>query len=47
MEQLGKNPQSYESVYNATSLYEQKPMKTDDFTRLRKKKLKNALKKGK
>ena len=30
-EQLGKNSQNYESVYNETSAYEQKPIKTDDF----------------
>ena len=31
IEQLGKNPQHYESVHNEARVYEQKPIKIDDF----------------
>ena len=39
-ESLGKNPQNYEGVCNETCIYEQKPMKIDDFKEADKKKVK-------
>ena len=33
---MGKNRQNYESVHNETCVYEQKPVKIDDFNNGRK-----------
>ena len=46
-EQLGKNSQNYESVYNETSAYEQKPIKTDDFNEAEEKEVKERAEKRK
>ena len=44
---LGKNPQKYERVCNETSVYEQKPIKIDDFNEAEKKEIKEPVKKRK
>ena len=44
---MGKNPQNYESVYNETSVYEQKPIKTDDFNEAEEKEVKERVEKRK
>ena len=33
IESLGKNPPNYENVHNETDVYEQKPIKIDDFNK--------------
>ena len=44
---LGKNPQKYEGVYNETSVYEQKPIKIDDFNEAEEKEIKEPVQKRK
>ena len=44
---MGKNFQNYESVYNETSAYEQKPIKTDDFNEAEEKEVKERFEKRK
>ena len=47
VQQLGENPQNYESVHNETSVYEQKPIKIDDFNEAEEKENKEHVKKRK
>ena len=44
---LGKNPQKYEGVCNETSVYEQKPIKIDDFNEAEEKEIKEPAEKRK
>ena len=44
---LGNNPQKYERVCNETSVYEQKPIKIDDFNEAEKKEIKEPVEKRK
>ena len=44
---LGKNPQKYEGVCNETSVYEQKPIKIDDFNEAEEKEIKEPVQKRK
>ena len=44
---LGKNPQKYEGVCNETSVYQQKPIKTDDFNEAEEKEIKDPVEKRK
>ena len=46
-EQLGKNPQNYESVHNETSVYEQESIKIDDFNKDDEKEVKEHVEKRK
>ena len=45
--QLGENLQNYESVHNEASVYEQKPIKTDDFNEAEDKVVKERIEKRK
>ena len=45
IEQLGKNPQSYESAHNKTCVYEQKPIKINDFNKAEEKEVKECIEK--
>ena len=47
VQQLGENPQNYESVHNETSVYEQKPIKIDDFNEAEEKENKEHVEKRK
>ena len=47
MEMLRKNPQSHEGVSNEVSVYEQKPIKIDDFNEIEEKKIKERVEKRK
>ena len=47
MEMLSKNPQSHEGVSNEVSVYEQKPIKIDDFNEIEEKKIKERVEKRK
>ena len=47
IECLGKNPQNYENVHDETYVYEQKPIKTDDFTETEEKEVKEHVEKRK
>ena len=40
---LGKNPQNYEGVCNKISVYEQKPIKIDDFNKAEEKQIKERI----
>ena len=40
---LGKNPQNYEGVCNKISVYEQKPIKIDDFNKAEESKIKERI----
>ena len=44
---LGKNSQKYEGVCNETSVYEQKPIKIDDFNEAEEKEIKEPVEKRK
>ena len=44
---LGKNPQKYERVCSETSVYEQKPIKIDDFNEAEEKEIKEPVQKRK
>ena len=44
---LGKYPQKYEGVCNETSVYEQKPIKIDDFNEAEEKEIKEPAEKRK
>ena len=44
---LSKNPQSHEGVRNEVSVYEQKPIKIDDFNEIEEKKIKERVEKRK
>ena len=44
---MGKNPQNYESVHNETCVYEQKPIKIDDFNEAYEKEVKERVEKAK
>ena len=45
MEQLGKSPQNYENICNKTFVYEQKPIKIDDFNEAEEKEVKGRVEK--
>ena len=45
IEYLQKNPQNYENVRNETSVYEQKPIKIDDFNEIEEKEVKECVEK--
>ena len=47
MEMLSKNPQSHEGVSNEVSVYEQKPIKIDDFNEIEEKEIKERVEKRK
>ena len=47
MEMLSKKPQSYEGVRNEVSVYEQKPIKIDDFNEIEEKEIKERVEKRK
>ena len=47
MEKLRKNPQSHEGVSNEVSVYEQKPIKIDDFNEIEEKEIKERVEKRK
>ena len=47
MEMLRKNPQSHEGVSNEVSVYEQKPIKIDDFNEIEEKEIKERVEKRK
>ena len=40
---LGKNPQNYEGACNKISVYEQKPIKIDDFNKAEEKEIKERI----
>ena len=40
---LGKNPQNYEGACNKISVYEQKPIKIDDFNKAEESKIKERI----
>ena len=40
---LGKNPQNYEGVCNKISVYQQKPIKIDDFNKAEEKQIKERI----
>ena len=44
---MGKNPQNYESVHNETCVYEQKPIKIDDFNEAYEKEVKERVENAK
>ena len=44
IESLGKDPEKYENVRNETDVYEQKPIRIDDFNKAEEKELKSTLK---
>ena len=44
IESLGKNPQNYEKVFcNETDVYEQKPIKIDDFNEAEEKEIREPI----
>ena len=45
IESLGKNPQSYENVSNKTDVYEQTPIKINDFNEAQEKEMKERIEK--
>ena len=45
IESLGKNPQNHENVRNETDVYEQKPIKIDDFNEAEEKEVKECVEK--
>ena len=47
IESLGKNPQNHENVRNETDVYEQKPIKIDDFNEAEEKEVKECVEKWK
>ena len=47
MEMLSKNPQSHEGGSNEVSVYEQKPIKIDDFNEIEEKEIKERVEKRK
>ena len=47
IESLGKHPQNYENVHNETDVYEQKPIKIDDFNEVKEKEIKERVGKRK
>ena len=47
MEMLSKKPQSHEGVSNEVSVYEQKPIKIDDFNEIEEKEIKERVEKRK
>ena len=47
IEHLGKNPQNYENNHVETCVFEQKPIKIDDFNEAEEKEVKERIKKGK
>ena len=47
MEQLGKNSQNYKNIWNETFVYEQKPIKIDDFNEAEEKDVKERAEKRK
>ena len=47
IEQFGKNPQNYKNAYAETSVFEQKPIKIDDFNEAEEKEAKELVKKEK
>ena len=44
---LGKNPDNYETIRNDTSIFEQKPIKVDDFNEIEEKQVKERVEKRK
>ena len=44
---LGKNPENYETIRNKTSVFEQKPIKIDDFNEIEEKEVKERVEKRK
>ena len=44
---LGKNPENYETIRNKTSVFEQKPIKIDDFNEIEEKEVKKRVEKRK
>ena len=47
IEQFGKNPQNYKNAYAETSVFEQKPIKIDDFNEVEEKEAKELAEKRK
>ena len=47
IESLGKNPQNHENVRNETDVYEQKPIKIDDFNEAEEKEIQERVEKRK
>ena len=47
MDPLGKNTQNYEDIRNETYVYEQKPLKIDDFNEAEEKEVKEHVEKRK
>ena len=47
IEQLGKNPQNYKNAHAETSVFEQKPIKIDDFNEAEEKEVKERVEKRK
>ena len=45
IESLGKDPQKYENVRNETDVYEQKPIRIDDFNKAEEKEIKERVEK--
>ena len=46
-ESWGKNPLNYKNVCNETDVYEQKPIKIDDFSEVEEKEIKQCIEKWK